>query len=102
MPADVSKFDKIVVDLTMDDVDAEFLSGFFGENFKVDVDKKIVKILSVITDEEAVRFAKIKGLDFKVRKGDGVIKDFLKKISLKHPEIRYNLLKNVGEIEKLK
>ncbi|MCK4589995.1 MAG: hypothetical protein KAT77_06125 [Nanoarchaeota archaeon] len=95
------KGDKIVLELTMDDVDAGFLSGFFGKDFKIDKDEKVVRILQSITDEEALRFAKLKGLEFKVSDKDKVIKDFLKKISLKHAEVRFNLLKNVKEVERV-
>ena len=65
MPKSFRDFDKIVVELTMDDVDAGFLADFFGANFKIDKNKKIVRILGSITDEEAIRFAKIKGIKFK-------------------------------------
>ena len=96
-----SDYDKIVVSLTMDDVDSGFLSDFFGSDFKIEKDVKVVRILSSITDEEALCFAKIKGIKFSVSGEHKVIKEFLKKISLKHPEIRFNLLKNVKEVERI-
>ena len=97
----LSPHDKIVVGLTMDDIDAGFLADFFGKDFKVKKDKKIINILQSITDEEALKFAKIKGLKFKVSDKHKKIKDFLKKISKKHPEVRFNLLKNVKKVEEL-
>jgi len=101
IPSDVSNFDKIVVEETIDDVDAEFLSGFFSKQFVFKKNKKIIKILKSITDEEAVKFAEIKGVGFEVKKENKAIKEFLKKISKKHPEVRFNLLKNVKGVEGL-
>ena len=101
MPSDVSGYDKVVLGMTMDDVDAGFLADIFGKDFKVEKDSGVIRILSAITDEEAVRFAKIKDLNFSVSEKNQVIKDFLKKVSKKHLEIRYNLLKNVKEVEKI-
>ncbi len=101
IPVDVSKFDRVVIEETMDDVDAEFLSGFFSAGFKIKKDGKIIKILQSITDEEAVWFAKIKKINFKLSDKNKTIKEFLKKISVKHPEVRFNLLKNVKEMEKI-
>jgi|GEM_PF-4369201 len=100
IPANISKFDKIVVESTMDDVDAGFLAGFFGKGL-IKKDKKIIRILQSITNEEALRFAKIKKINFKLSDKDEVIKKFLKEMSEKHPEIRFNLLKNVKEVERI-
>lgn len=101
MPADVSGYDKIVLGMTMDDINSGFLADIFGKDFKIEKSEKIVNILQSITDEEAVRFAEIKGLDFSVSEKNQVIKDFLKKVSRKHAEIRYNLLKNIKEVERI-
>ncbi|MBW2963753.1 hypothetical protein KY306_03185 [Candidatus Woesearchaeota archaeon] len=96
---DTSKFDKVVVESTMDDVDADFLAGFFGKGLVKK--KKVIRILQSITDEEAVRFAKIKKIDFKISDKNKLIKKFLKEMSEKHPEVKFNLLKNVKEVEKI-
>ena len=96
-----SGYDKIVLEMTMDDIDAGFLAGFFGKKFEWKKDDKVVRILASITDEEAVRFAEIKGINFLVSDKNQAIKDFLEKVSKKHPEIRFNLLKNVKEVEKI-
>ncbi|MFC1801343.1 hypothetical protein ACFLZB_02675 [Nanoarchaeota archaeon] len=92
-------FDKVVVESTMDDIDAGFLSEFFSKKIDLKKNKKIIRILQTVTDEEALKFAKIKKISFKVDDKNKVIKEFLGKISKKHPEVRYNLLKNVKEVE---
>lgn len=97
----IKKYDKVVVESTMDDVDAGFLAEFFGKDFKIDKNEKIIKILSAITDEEALRFARIKGIDFEVKEENKKIKEFLKKIGQEHPEVRFNLLRNVREVEEI-
>ena len=101
MPGSLAGFDKVVVEMTMDDIDAGFLSEFFGSKFKLKTNKKMIRILQSITDEEAVRFAKIKKIKFEADDSNKVVKEFLIKISKKHPEVRYNLLKNVKEVEKI-
>lgn len=98
IPSDFSNFDLVVVEETMDDVDSDFLTNFFGKKAVIKNNDKIVKILKSITDEEAIRFAKVKKIKFKINSKNEEINNFLKKISEKHPEIKYNLLKNVSEV----
>jgi len=90
---------KKVIEWTLDDENNEFVKALF-ENKKVKKSKDI-KLLKVLTDAEIERFAKIKKLKFKAGKKDKDVQRFLDDIEAKHPNIKYNLVKNVGLLKDL-
>ena len=55
----------------------------------------------MLTDKEVEIFAKINKLKFKARKKDKLSKEFLDNVEKKHPNIKYNLLRNLGMLNRL-
>ncbi|MEE9525333.1 MAG: hypothetical protein V3V78_01880, partial [Candidatus Woesearchaeota archaeon] len=90
---------KEIIEWTMDDETTEFVKAVFL-NKKVGKSKGI-KLLKVLTDTEVEKFAKIKKLKFKANKKDKDVQKFLDDIEEKHPNIKYNLVKNIGKLKEL-
>ncbi|MBR9691171.1 hypothetical protein GOV06_00120 [Candidatus Woesearchaeota archaeon] len=92
---------KVVVEWTMDDEVNEFMKALFlGKKMKK-AKKNEIKLLKVLTDDEVKKFAKIKKLKFKVNKRDKDVQKFLDNVEKKHPNIKYNLLKNINVLNRL-
>ncbi|MBW2996390.1 hypothetical protein KY332_03760 [Candidatus Woesearchaeota archaeon] len=90
---------KKVVEWTMDDEVNEFVKALFL-NKKVKKSKDI-RLLKVVTDKEIERFARIKKLKFKPNPKDKDVQKFLDNVEKKHPNIKYNLLKNIDMLNRL-
>ena len=90
---------KIVKQWTADDEINLFLKQmFYGKRIK---QEKFVKLLKVITDEEASKFAKIKGLMFKPNKKDKLVQDFVDEMQKKYPDTKYKLIKSIEALKSL-
>ena len=90
---------KEVIEWTMDDEANEFVKALFEG--KKGRKSNAIKLLKVLTDVEVERFAKIKKLKFKANKKDKDVQKFLDNVEAKHPNIKYNLLKNIGTLKAL-
>jgi hypothetical protein len=85
--------DKIVIKRTMDDDCDEFLEHImFNKKIK---DKNGISVLSVITDKEAILFAKYHSILFKPNKKNKNITNILDELERLYPQIRYSLAKSV-------
>ncbi|MBW2978433.1 hypothetical protein KY331_06320 [Candidatus Woesearchaeota archaeon] len=95
----VSKnYNKKIIEWTLDDELNQFVKGMFEGKGRRKEEKKVIKILKNVTDEEVKLFAKIKGLKFKPNKKDKAIQKFLDSVQAKYPNAKYNLLRNVSEL----
>ena len=63
--------------------------------------EKFVKLLKVITDEEASKFAKIRKLKFKPNKKDKLVQNFIDKINDKYPDTKHKLIKSIEILKTL-
>jgi len=98
----VSKnYNKKVIEWTLDDELNQFVKKMFEGKKQKKEDKKVVKILKNVTDEDVKLFAKIKGLKFKPNKKDEAIQKFLNSVQVKYPNAKYNLLRNISELRKI-
>jgi len=87
------RINKIVITWTLDDEINQFLQYVFTGK-KAKENKLYVKILKPITDREAARFAKIKGLGFKPNKKNKAIQEFIGKMTEHYPDTKYKLFKS--------
>ncbi|MBD3354513.1 hypothetical protein GF361_00850 [Candidatus Woesearchaeota archaeon] len=92
---------KVVVEWTMDDENNRFMKGIFNDESYEKMPEKYVKLLIAVTDDEIKKFAEIKKLDFKENKKDKDVQGLLDKVEKKHPNIKYNLLRNIKGLNKL-
>jgi len=93
LPKLVKEFDYVVVGKTMDAIDEEFLTGLLkGKLVLGKMKKKFFNVLEVLTNEEAKKYARMNGIDFKV-KGEKALK-----VLENFKEIKYNLYKNIKEL----
>lgn len=96
-----NKIDAALIEWTIDDEANLFLAKLFkGEQIK-DIDKKHVKMLISLTNEEAALFAKIKGIKFKAEKRDLLIKKIIDNVQKEHPGAKHTLIKNIFLLNKL-
>ena len=112
LPANVKKFNKIVIGKIMDTIDEDFLSGLFegrlfsekGSNKIKNIEnkgkskgKKLFNILEPLTLEEIRSYSKLKKIKFnqKERKNQG--KEFLDRLK-NYSELKYNIYKNIKEL----
>jgi Glu-tRNA(Gln) amidotransferase subunit E-like FAD-binding protein len=75
-----------------DEINLFLKQMFYGKKIK---EEKFVKLLKVITNEEAAKFAKIKGLKFKPNKQDKLVKDFIDEMTSKYPDTKHKLIKSI-------
>ena len=98
----VSKnYDKKVIEWTLDDELNQFVKEMFQGKKHEKEDKKHIKILKNVIDEEVKLFAKIKELKFKPNKKDKTIQKFLDSVQARFPNAKYNLLRNISELREL-
>ena len=90
---------KKVIPNSLDDELVDFLNVMFF-NKKI---KKVrgIKILKVVKDDELKEFARINKLKFKPLKKDKKLVNFLDKLDLKYPNAKFNLYKNIVELNRL-
>lgn len=86
---------------TMDDENNRFLKAlFYGEDIlKL---KSIVSVISVLTDEEVLKFAELKDLEFEPAVKDEDISDVIAKMQKRYGETKYSLAKSISAFESLK
>jgi hypothetical protein len=90
---------KIVKLWTADDEINLFLKQiFYGKKIK---QEKFVKLLKVITDKEAAKFAKLKKIKFKPNKKDKIVQDFVDEMQKKYPDTKYKLIKSINVLNDL-
>ena len=98
----VSKnYNKKVIEWTLDDELNQFAKELFEGKSYTKEEKKVIKILKNVTDDEVKLFAKINGLKFKPNKKDISIQKFLDNVQDKYPNAKYNLLRNISELRKI-
>ncbi len=86
--------DKIVIQWTLDDEINLFLKELLTGK-KAKQNPKHIKLLKVITDKEAARFAKIKKLKFKPNKKDKAVQHLINKMTEHYPDTKYKLFKSI-------
>ncbi|MBW2980918.1 hypothetical protein KY360_05875 [Candidatus Woesearchaeota archaeon] len=92
-----AKVNKTVIKYTLDDKLSDFLENIlFGKKPKK---PKQISILDVITDNEAVLFAKINNIRFKPNKKHKDIVTLLGRLEKKYPGIRFSLSKSISELK---
>jgi hypothetical protein len=96
-----NKINKIVIEYTLDDELNQYIKGIFEKKKEAKKDKKYIKILKNVTDNDVLLFAKINKLKFKPNKKDKNIQEFLNSIQAKFPNAKYTLLKNINKLRKL-
>ena len=90
---------KVVKQWTADDEINLFLKQvFYSKKIK---QKKFVKLLKVITDKEASKFAKLKKIKFKPNKKDKLIHDFVDVMDKKYPDTKHKLIKSMEGLNDL-
>lgn len=93
------RFTKVIKQWTADDEINLFLKQmFYGKKEK---QPKFVKLLKVITDEEAAKFAKLKGIKFKPNPKDHIVQEFVDRMNAKYPDTKYKLIKSIEMVDKL-
>jgi hypothetical protein len=95
------RIDKIVVPWTLDDEINLFLKQYFTKK-KAKQNKKHIKLLKPITDQEAARFAKLKKLSFKPNKKDKEIQKFIDKMTEHYQDTKYKLYKSIELLKKVR
>ena len=94
-----NNINKVVVEWTLDDEINEFVKALFLNKKVKKAGKTDVRLLKVLTDEEVKKFAKINKIKFKPNKKDKAVQEFLDNVEAKHPNIKYNLLKNIDNLK---
>lgn len=85
------KYNKIIIPWSLDDEAEEFLDALFNKKKKQKQNKKIIKLLINLSDEEIKLFAKIKGFKYKKRP-KSKIKKMLDLLEKRYPGYKFSLL----------
>lgn len=88
-----NKINKVVVSWTADDEAQLLLQKVFHDKKEIK-DRKIVKLLNPILDDEALLFSKFKKLQFKINKKDKNLKEFIDKVEKVNPGAVFGLMKS--------
>lgn len=64
MPKDTKGYERVVYGRTMDEVEEEFLEGLFEGKLRKRGKGKVFNILEPLTEEEAKKYAKLRGVEF--------------------------------------
>jgi hypothetical protein len=94
---DPKKASKIVIKYTLDDECNEFLEKLMFNKAKKPT--KGISVLNVLTDKEAILFAKYNNIDFEPNKKNKVIKEILDKLENMYPQTRYSLAKSIKSMK---
>jgi len=90
---------KKVIEYTLDDEINFFLKKLFT---KFESKKNnTIKILKLITDEEAFQYAKFHKINFKSNEKNEVIEEFINNLEKNYPDIKFSLLKSDFKLENL-
>ena len=92
---------KIVIPWTLDDEVNLFLKELFTGK-KIKQNPKHIKLLKIITDKEAARFAKIKNLKFKPNKKDKPIQHLINKMTEHYSDTKYKLYKSIELLKRMR
>ena len=87
------KFKQVIVGQSMDSVCSIFLDGLFAGKFNL-AKNKFFNITEPLTNDEVQKYARLKGIKWKV---ETQTNPFLEKLK-KFPEIKYNLYRNIKEL----
>lgn len=97
---DKSRFKgKIAIDYTMDDEIDSFLTRLFAISHVKNT--RYIKILRLITDEEASIYSKLHNIRFIGNKKGENTKKFIDNLEIEYPEIKFGLSKSIDQLEKL-
>ncbi len=88
-----------ITDWTMDDECVAFLAWLGGASEFIQHEHDI-PLLLYVTDEDAAHYARLHGLPFTPRRKDAMWWKFLRTFD-DHPEMKRNLLRNIGELREL-
>jgi hypothetical protein len=102
--SDTKKIEEVslhYIDWTMDDELNLFLTKIAKEGFVNSKESEKSSILKVITDEEALKYSKILGIDFKPNKKDEEILDFLNSFQTRYKETKHSFFKGVEKIKNI-
>ena len=94
---DIKKANKKVVKYTLDDECNNFLEKLFYNTKSKKV--KEIKLLRVVTDKEALLFAKYNNIEFKPNKKNKKIKEFLDSLEKSYPQTRFSLSKSIESLK---
>jgi len=93
------KIKKIVIPWTIDDECCFFLEKLFqNKSIKKNT---YISLLQVMTDDEAISFAKFNKIAFSPNKKDQEIKNMLDILEKKYPETKYSFIKSIAETRKI-
>ncbi len=90
---------KETIKWTLDDEINRFLKKLMMDKKEKEV--RGIKLLKVITDKEAEKFAELRGIEFKANKKDKEAMEIVDNLTEKHPDVRFNLFKNVEMLNRL-
>ena len=93
------RFDFVIKQWTADDEINLFLKSLF--HAKKPEKQNFIKLLSVITDEEAEEFAKLKEIKFKPNKKEGFVQQFVNAVNERYPDTKYKLIKSIETLKDL-
>ncbi len=88
------EYDKIIIPWSLDDEAEEFLGIVFNKKKKQKQNKKIIKLLINLSDEEIELFAKIKGFKYR-KKPKSKIKEMLDLLEKRYPGYKFSLLNSI-------
>jgi len=94
-----NKINKIIIPWTIDDECCYFLERLFLNKDKKR--SKYISLLQVMTDEEALLFAKFNKINFSPNKKNKEIKHIIDSMQKKYPETKFSFVKSIEEMEKV-
>jgi hypothetical protein len=96
-----NNINKIVLQWTLDDEANKFMKAVFEARKVKPMPKQYVKLMMPATDKEIEMFAKFKKLKFKPSPKDALVQLILDEVENRHPNMKFNLLKNVELLNRL-
>jgi hypothetical protein len=93
------KADKIAESWTADDEINDFFMGVLGEGRKRD--KRLVKMLLWVTDDELEKYCRINAIKFKRKEKDKAIQGLVDDITAKHPDPKHKIVKMIERMHDL-
>ena len=96
-----AKHNKIIIPWSLDDEAEEFLELIFNKKQPLKFNKKALKLLGNVSEEEIELFAKIKRFKYK-KTSKSKIKQMLDKMENKYPGYKFSLLNSIKQIKELK
>ena len=94
------KLNKIVIEWSLEDEINEFLKKIMLKK-TIKKDNKI-RLLKIMSEKQIKEFARIKKLKYKVNKKNAELEKMIKRIDEKYPNAKFNLIKNIEILKKIK